>query len=78
MDKEGRYAVVTGRMYDSYITLINVYSPPEEGPNMLSKVIKIIASESKGMVILGGDLMRDTQSNRQHRAIQAAKAIKRA
>lgn len=43
-------------MIPTYITLINVYSPPEEGPNMLSKVIRIIASESKGTVILGSEL----------------------
>lgn len=74
-------------MYNKCITLINVninVSPPEEGPNMLTKVIKIIACESKGMVILGGDLNlimcpeMDTQSSRQHNAIRTAKIMKEA
>lgn len=45
------------KMYDSHVTRINFYSPPQEGPNMLSKVMKIKASESQGMVMLGTDLI---------------------
>lgn len=53
-DKEGRYILVIGRINNVEITLLNVYKPPEQGPDLISKIIDLIILEAKGTLVMGG------------------------
>ncbi len=81
-DKEGRYVMVIGKVEDVMVSFMNVYDPPEEGPDLIKKVVEMIVSESQGIVVMAGDLNlmmdpnMDTQSNRQHSSYQAAKIMR--
>merc|ERR1712035_115627 len=46
-DKEGRYVFVVGKIDGEYITLLNIYNPPEEGPSLIEKIIDLITVQSK-------------------------------
>uniref|UniRef100_A0A3Q3G5X7 exodeoxyribonuclease III n=1 Tax=Labrus bergylta TaxID=56723 RepID=A0A3Q3G5X7_9LABR len=55
-DKDGRYILVKGRIDNAEIQFFNVYKPPEQGPDFISKIIGLVILEAKGTVIMGGDL----------------------
>lgn len=38
-DNAGRYVMVIGHMFDTDMTLVNVYNPPEEGPLLIKKSV---------------------------------------
>ncbi len=72
-DKEGRYVFVVGKIDGEFITLLNIYNPPEEGPGRIEKIIDLITVQSKGVIVLGdfNFLMNermDTQSPTKHKA----------
>ena len=83
-DKEGRYVMVTGKFDNIMVSLINVYNPPEEGPELVKKVVDMIASQSKGITIAAGDFNLimdanlDFQGKRQHSSEPAARILRRA
>ena len=81
-DKEGRYVMVMGMIEDVMVSLMNIYNPPEEGPDLIKKVVERIVLESQGVTIAAGDFnlimdpSKDTQSARQHSSNQAAKIMR--
>ena len=82
-DKEGRYVLVIGEIEGQYITLINVYNPPGQGADLMKKILTLLMTEGKGMIIMGGDLnlimnQKDTQSKIKHKAEQAAVLMRKA
>ena len=55
-DKEGRYVMVMGMIEDVMVSLMNIYNPPEGGPDLIKKVVESIVLESQGVTIAAGDL----------------------
>ena len=54
-DKEGRYVIVKGKLDTETVTLINVYAPPESKKQFFKTLFNVIATESEGVLICGGD-----------------------
>lgn len=54
-DKEGRYILVRGKLDGKEVTLLNVYAPPGGSKSFLKKMFDLIAMESYGTLICGGD-----------------------
>lgn len=54
-DKEGRYVLVKGKLENKVVTLINVYAPPESTKCFFKNLFDIIALETEGILICGGD-----------------------
>ena len=81
-DKEGRYVMVVGMIEHVLVSFMNVYNPPEEGPDLIKKVVEMIVLESQGVTIAAGDFnlimdpSKDTQSVRLHSSNQAAKIMR--
>ena len=55
-DKEGRFILVRGNIDGNPVTLLNVYAPPGSGMCFFQKIINIMITETKGLLICGGDL----------------------
>lgn len=55
-EKEGRYIIVKGKLEDEFITLVNIYAPPESDKHFFKSMFDAIASEIEGTLICGGDL----------------------
>lgn len=68
--------MVVGKIDDVRVSFMNVYNPPEEGPDLIKKIVEIIVSEGRGITITAGDLnlimdpSMDTQGDRQHSSDQ--------
>lgn len=45
---------MVGKIDGEYITLLNIYNPPEEGPSTIEKIIDLITVQSKGIIVLRG------------------------
>jgi len=56
IDKEGRYILVKGKLDNKEVTLINLYAPPGDTKSLFKKIFDLIATESYGTLIFGGDL----------------------
>jgi len=54
-DKEGRYVLVKGKLENAVVTLVNVYAPPESNTFILKNQFDVIAFETEGILICGGD-----------------------
>lgn len=54
-DKEGRYVIVTGEIYNTPLTMINIYAPNFDNPQFLKKIIDLIAEHNYQNIIMGGD-----------------------
>ena len=84
VDKEGRYVLVKGRIDHAEITLLNIHRPPEQGTDLISKIIDMIILEAKGTLVMGGDLNLvmntelDCQHNVKHKAEKTSQILKRA
>lgn len=67
-DKEGRHVMAVGMIEQVMVSFMNVYNPPEEGPDLIKKVVEMIIYESQGVTIAAGDFnlimdpSKDTQS----------------
>lgn len=55
-DKEGRYILVRGKIDSKEVTLLNVYAPPGGTKRFFKIMFDLIATESHGILICGGDL----------------------
>lgn len=55
-DKEGRYIIIRGTIGQVMLTLVNIYAPPESDKNFYQSLLDIIAEETAGICICGGDL----------------------
>lgn len=47
--------MITGRMESTLITILSLYAPPGSNRFFFKTLINLIASESKGIFICGGD-----------------------
>lgn len=54
-DPQGRYIGVVGTLKGSDMTIMNIYAPNEDDPSFFTDIAGVLAKESKGMIILGGD-----------------------
>ena len=54
-DKEGRNVIVKGKLDTETVTLINVYAPPESNKQFFKTLFNVVATESEGVLICGGD-----------------------
>lgn len=54
-DKERRYLIVTGEIYATTITLLNIYAPNFDNPQFFNKILNKIAESNYQNVIIGGD-----------------------
>ena len=54
-DKSGRYVMVVGSVGGTEISILNVYAPNEYDPGFFKEIANIIAENSKGMLVIGGD-----------------------
>lgn len=54
-DKDGRYIIVSGEMYNTSITLVNLYAPNIDNPTFFKKVFSLIPDLSQTKLIIGGD-----------------------
>lgn len=81
-DEEGRYVMAVGMIEQVMVSFMNVYNPPEEGSDLIKKVVEMIVLESQGVTIAAGkfnlimDPSKDTQSVRLHSLNQAAKIMR--
>uniref|UniRef100_A0A3P9LA26 Reverse transcriptase domain-containing protein n=1 Tax=Oryzias latipes TaxID=8090 RepID=A0A3P9LA26_ORYLA len=55
-DKEGRYVMIIGRIEGSLVTLFSIYAPPGSDWQFYKKVFNIMSTESRGILISGGDM----------------------
>uniref|UniRef100_A0A667Z4X2 exodeoxyribonuclease III n=1 Tax=Myripristis murdjan TaxID=586833 RepID=A0A667Z4X2_9TELE len=81
-DKEGRFILVVGKIDSITISLLNVYYPPEMGPEFMSEIIELLTTKCKGVIIMGGDLnltlnpRLDSSNNKPHRADKASSILR--
>lgn len=54
-DKDGRYVIVTGEIYNTSLTLVNLYAPNTDNPTFFKKVFALIPDLSQTKLIIGGD-----------------------
>lgn len=54
-DKEGRFLIVTGELYSTPLTLLNIYAPNIDSPSFFKKVMSSIPNMSQTNLIIGGD-----------------------
>lgn len=55
-DVEGRYLIVTGVIYTTHITLVNLYGPNYDSSAFFKKVFSLLTDISQTNLIIGGDL----------------------
>lgn len=83
VDKEGRYILIKGKIDNEVLTLINVYKPPEQGSDLISKIIDLISINVNngyggGNLNLVMNSKLDCQRNVKHKAEKAAQILQRA
>ena len=54
-DKDGRYIIVSGEIYNTSLTLVNVYAPNMDNPAFFRKVFSLLPNLSQTMLIIGAD-----------------------
>lgn len=54
-DKEGRYLIVVGELYNIHLTLVNLYAPNLDCPSFFKKVFALLPDISQTNLIIGGD-----------------------
>ena len=54
--REGRYIIVTGELYSTSLTLVNLYGPNCDSPQFFKKVFYLIPDMSQSNLIIGGDV----------------------
>lgn len=81
-DKEGRFVFISGEIDDQFVTFINVHNPQGESASLLKKILNLLASEAKGLIVMGGDFnlvmsqKNDTESRMKHKSQQTAKLLR--
>lgn len=55
IDKEGRYAMITGKIDGSLVSLLNVYAPPACDWAFYRQVFELMTVKAQGILICGGD-----------------------
>lgn len=54
-DVGGRYVIVKGLLFGKYITLMNMYCPPNHPPEIITKAVAQFAEVECELAIIGGD-----------------------
>ncbi len=54
-DNMGRFVMIIGSIGDMTISILNVYAPTEEKETFFKLIAKVITSDAKGMILMGGD-----------------------
>lgn len=54
-DAEGRFILVKGYIDHKQVTLLNVYRPPGNDKVFIKKIFDLIAEETEGILVCGGD-----------------------
>ena len=54
-DGEGRYIIVKGMLDNVMVTLVNIYAPPDCDKHFFRSIFDVIAVETEGILICGGD-----------------------
>lgn len=54
-DKEGRYVLIKGKIDNNKVTFCNVYAPPDERWALFGRLFNLIATETSGILVCGGD-----------------------
>ena len=81
-DKEGRFVLVIGKIESITVSFLNVYYPPELGPDFMSKIIELLMTKCKGITLMGGDMnltinpRLDSSNNKPHRADKASSILR--
>lgn len=55
-DKDGRYVLIKGRIDGFPVTILSVYAPPGSDWVFYKQLFELMASETEGMLICGGDM----------------------
>lgn len=55
-DKNGRYLIVTGTLFQVPILLINIYAPNFDDPHFMNKLFECLPSLNNNLLIIGGDI----------------------
>lgn len=55
-DKEGRYIMIRGRLEGTLVTLFNIYAPPGSKWEFYRQMFDLMAVETQGILVCGGDL----------------------
>lgn len=81
-DKEGRFVFVVGKICGETMSFLNIYNPPGQDPEFMRRMMTLLTTEAKGIIIMGGDFnvamcARDTQSKGKHKAEKTAVLLKR-
>lgn len=80
-DPNGRYIIVTGKLYNTPVTLANIYAPNYDDEKFINSVLAILPNLHSHNLILAGDfnLVMDTvldrSSSRQQSVSKSAKLI---
>ena len=56
IDKEGRYVLLKGKIDQKDVTLFNIYAPPGSKMPFFRKIFELVASETRGTLLMAGDL----------------------
>lgn len=54
-DKKVCWIIVIGSIGEVVLTIMNIYAPNEDDPGFFKEVAQLLAGNSKGIIILGGD-----------------------
>lgn len=67
-DPHGRYVIVSGKLYQTSVVLVNVYAPNWDNPNFMTSLFSKIPNLDTHRLILGGDLnlVIDPKLDRSH------------
>lgn len=80
-DPNGRYIIVTGKLYNTPVTLANIYAPNYDDEKCINSVLAILPNLHSHNLILAGDfnlvmdIVLDGSSSRQQSVSKSAKLI---
>lgn len=70
-DSQGRFIIVTGKLYDNLITLVNIYAPNVDDEQFINSLLLKIPDMDSHQLIIGGDfnLVLDSDLDRSSRLL---------
>ena len=54
-DSNGRYIIITGKLYNTLVALVNVYAPNTDDPEFFERIFSLLPDLNLYSLILGGD-----------------------
>lgn len=46
---------IMGNVENKPVTLVNIYNPPGQDPDFMVKMLSMLVTEERGIIIMGGD-----------------------